>query len=148
MKENLIPDETDWKIINLLRENYNTNSAIAQQLGVSEGMVRQRIKRLREADILTIKALINPDALDVQQLAMIGVSIQETSLLEEKANELSQLPGVLSVSITTGRYDLFLEVLVNSNHGLVDFLTNGLSRVNGISKSETFLMLKNYNRFV
>jgi hypothetical protein len=55
---------------------------------------------------------------------------------------------VLSVSIVSGRCDLMAEVLVDSNKGLVKFLTEQLSPVKGITHSESFLMLKHYRKFL
>ena len=40
------------------------------------------------------------------------------------------------------------EVMVDSNHGLVKFLTESLSKVDGISKTESFIMLKSFSKFV
>ncbi len=142
------PDTTDWKIIDILRKENQTNNKIAKDLGVSEGMIRRRIQRLKDAGILQVRALINPDMLEQQQLAVIGVSVTESRLLETKGQEISNLPCVLSVSLVSGRYDLLVEVLVDSNHGLVQFLTESLSSVEGISKTESFLMLKSYHKFV
>lgn len=142
------PDETDWKIIEILRKDQVPNNSIARELGVSEGMVRQRIKRLKESGILKVRALINPDTLENQELALIAINVSESKLLEEKAKEISSLENVLSVSIASGRYDIIAEVLVSSNHGLVKFLTEELSSISGISKTESFLMLKSFNRFV
>ena len=42
------PDDIDWKIINLLRDSHQNNNAIARQLGISEGTVRQRLKKLKQ----------------------------------------------------------------------------------------------------
>ena len=142
------PDATDWKIIDILRKENQTNNKIAKDLGVSEGMIRRRIQRLKDAGILQIRALINTDMLEQQQLALIGVNVTESRLLETKGREISSLPCVLSVSLVSGRYDLVAEVLVDSNHGLVKFLTESLSDVEGISKTESFLMLKSYRKFV
>ncbi len=142
------PDDIDWKIINTLRDSHQNNNAIARQLGISEGTVRQRLKRLKDADIVKIRALINPEVLENQQLATIAVNVSESSLLEAKAMEISQLPNVLDVSITSGRYDLFVQVLIDSNHGLVRFLTEELSAVKNVTSTESFLMLKSYNKFV
>ncbi|MEW5815899.1 MAG: Lrp/AsnC family transcriptional regulator [Spirochaetota bacterium] len=144
----MCPDEADWKIIEIMRkgrEHYNT---IAKKLNVSEGMVRQRVRRLKEANILIERALINPDVLDNQLVALVAVNISVSRLLEEKAREISELENVLSVSITSGRYDLLVEVLVDSNKGLVHFITEELSRVEGIAKTECFLLLKSYGKYV
>ncbi|MDA3956463.1 Lrp/AsnC family transcriptional regulator [Oceanispirochaeta sp.] len=142
------PDEIDWKIINLLRESYQNNNAIARILGISEGTVRQRLKKLKELEIVKIKALINPEVLENQQLATVAVNVVESSQLESKAKEIAELPNVLDVSITSGRFDLFVQVLVDSNHGLVSFLTRELALVQGVSSTESFLMLKSFNKFV
>jgi Lrp/AsnC family transcriptional regulator for asnA, asnC and gidA len=142
------PDETDWKIIEILREAYVPNNTIAQKLHISEGTVRLRLKKLKDSGIVEIKALINPDALERQLLALVAMGVAESRLLESKAKEVSVLENVLSVSIVSGRYDLIAEVLVDSNKGLVKFLTEQLSTVKGITHSESFLMLKSYGKFV
>jgi Lrp/AsnC family transcriptional regulator for asnA, asnC and gidA len=142
------PDETDWKIIELVRTGVVSNSAIADELGVSEGTVRQRIKRLKESGVLAFRGLIDPDVLTNRQLTLIGANVAESRLLDTKAREISQLPNVLSVSIASGRFDLIVEVLIDSNHGLVDFLMNEISTIDGISKTESFLLLKTYSKYV
>ncbi len=142
------PDETDWKIISILKEGYVPNNTIALELGVSEGTVRARLKKLKEAGILQIRALINPDVLENKQLVLVAMRVAESKLLDRKAEELSHLKNVLSVSIASGRYDLIAEVLLDSNRGLVHFLTEELSTVEGILASESFIMLKNYGKYV
>ena len=84
------PDQTDWKIISILKEGYVPNNTIARKLGISEGTVRARLKRLKEAGILQIRALINPDVLENQQLVIVAIRVAESKLLERKAEELSQ----------------------------------------------------------
>ena len=100
------PDETDWKIISILKEGYVPNNTIALELGVSEGTIRARLKKLKEAGILQIRALINPDVLENKQLVLVAMRVAESKLLDRKAEELSRLKNVLSVSIASGRYDL------------------------------------------
>jgi Lrp/AsnC family transcriptional regulator for asnA, asnC and gidA len=142
------PDETDWKIIDTLKEGWVPNNTIARKLGVSEGTIRTRLKRLKDAEIMTVRALINPDVLANKQLVHVAMNVAESRLLENKAAEIARLSNVLSVSIASGRYDLIAEVLVDSNKGLVLFLTEELSQIQGITRSESFIMLKNYNKFV
>jgi Lrp/AsnC family transcriptional regulator for asnA, asnC and gidA len=142
------PDDTDWKIIEILREGHVPNNAIAAELGVSEGMVRQRIKRLKDNHILTVRALINPEVLENKQLATIAVNVKESRLLDDKAQEISLLDGVLYVNIVSGQFDLLVEVLLDSNRGLVTFLTETLSKVQGISATQSFITLKSFNQFV
>ena len=142
------PDKLDWKIINILSKKNIPNSAIAQKLSVSEGTIRQRLKRLQNNGVLKIRALRDPNTLENQQLAVIAATLMEAKLLDRKAQEISKLRNVISVSIVSGRYDILIEVLVESNRGLVNFLTEKLSAIEGISKTETFLILKSYQKWL
>ncbi len=142
------PDATDWKIIDLLRDGHQPNNTIAKELGCSEGMIRNRLKKLKEAGILQVRALINPEVLENQQIALVAVNVTESRLLDAKAAEIAELDNVLSVSIVSGRYDLMVELLVDSNRGLVQFLTKTLPKVKGLTNTENFLMLKSFRKFV
>ena len=142
------PDQLDWKIINILSKKHIPNSTLAEKLQVSEGTIRQRLKKLQKRGVLKVRALRDPNILENQQLAIVAATLMEAKLLDEKAQEVSELENVLSVSIVSGRYDILIEVLVESNRGLVSFLTEKLSAIKGISKTETFVILKSYEKWV
>jgi len=74
--------------------------------------------------------------------------VAATRQLVQKAEEVAALPDVLSVSIVSGRFDLFIELLLDSHRGLVQFLAEQLSRVDGIQSTESFVTLKTYSKFV
>lgn len=141
-------DPRDRQIIDLLRAGTISNSAIAKHLNVSEGMIRQRIKRLKELGILSLRGLINPDILANRQIVWLGANVNESRRLDEKAAEIAALDDVLSVSLVSGRFDLIIELMLDSNRGLVDFLINKLSHIEGISRTESFVTLKTYSKFV
>jgi Lrp/AsnC family transcriptional regulator for asnA, asnC and gidA len=142
------PDETDWKIISLLSKAHQPNNKIADQLGLSEATVRRRIKSMQSAGILKIKALLNPEILENRQLAVVTVNLEKPKLLKQKAKEIAKLDNVASVSIISGRYDLMIEVIVESNKGLVNFVTESLSTVEEIGRTETFVVMKSYDKFI
>jgi Lrp/AsnC family transcriptional regulator for asnA, asnC and gidA len=52
------------------------------------------------------------------------------------------------VIIASGRYDLIVEVLVDSNKGIIKFLEDELARIKGVGKTETFLILKSFNKWI
>ena len=148
VRKRLDLDDTDQAIVDRLRRENGTNIELARELGVSEGTVRQRLKRLKDSGVLRIAAGIDPDALQDQQVALVAVNVGQASLLESKARQIADLAHVLSVSIVSGRYDLVAEVLVDSNHGLVDFLTGELAGVDHVTATESFLLLKSYGKYV
>ncbi|MFW6250237.1 MAG: Lrp/AsnC family transcriptional regulator, partial [Alkalispirochaetaceae bacterium] len=74
-KRSFRPDERDWQIISLLRGGVISNSAIAKELGVSEGMIRQRIKRMKDQGVLSLRGLINPEILQDRQVVWLGINV-------------------------------------------------------------------------
>ncbi len=141
-------DKTDWSIIELLSEKYLSNNEIARRLEISEGTVRRRIKTLKDEGIMRVKALLDPNVMEERQIAMVTANVTESNLLDKKARELSRLKGVTSVSILSGQFDLLIEVIVHSNRGLMRFLIDELSTVEGLSKTETFVILKSYGKYI
>jgi len=140
------PDQLDWRIIRILsRDGRATNAAVAKKLKVAEGTVRSRIKKLIQAGILKIAGLINPEFLAGHQLVMIAINVRESKMLERTARAVARLPQVKSVAITSGRYDLMAQVIVDSNRGIINFLSNSLAKINGIVRTETFVYLKTFN---
>jgi len=121
---------------------------VAERLGVSEGMIRQRIKRMRDAGVLSLRGLINPDILPDRQIVILGAKVASSKQLAQKAEEVAALPDVLSVFIVSGRFDIMIELLLDSHRGLVQFLTEELSKVEGIQSTESFVTLRNYSKFV
>lgn len=142
------PDKIDQQILDILREEWVPNSTIAKKIGVVEGTVRLRLKKLKDAGILKMRALIDPEILSDKQVAVVAVSVSDPSLLDSKAREIADLENVLSASIVSGRYDILIEVLVESNSGLVCFLTEELAKVKGLTTSESFVFLRSYKKFV
>ncbi|MEN9359226.1 MAG: hypothetical protein RL095_761 [Verrucomicrobiota bacterium] len=139
-------DRLDWQIIEMLSENGRVaNSAIGEKLGVTEGTIRQRIRRLMEVGVLRISGQVNPEFLEGHQLLLVGVNVGESSQLMKVFERLGQLPEVKSVAVLSGRYDLIIQVVVESNHGVIKFLSESLARIEGIRATETFIVLKTHN---
>ena len=61
---------------------------IAEDLGVSEGTIRSRVKKLRDEGILEITGLINPDVLPDKYVVMVGVKLKDMNLVK-KAEDIT-----------------------------------------------------------
>ena len=139
-------NQLDWEIIGELQKNgREPNSTIAKKLNVTEGTIRQRVKKLLEAGVLRVSGQLNPEFLEGHQMILMGINIKESKRLEKTFHDLSALEEVHSVAITSGRYDLFIQVIVSNNLGVVNFLTKSMSKIDGISQTETFVLLKTKN---
>lgn len=142
-------DSTDQKIINCLKDDARINNKkIAHILGISEGTVRNRIKRLLEDGLLKLAGLISPDEDKEKQLVMLGVNLSASKDLQKKAEEISGFQDVKSTMITTGRFDLLVEVWVDVKYGLINFLNESLSKVDGVVSTESFIIMKSYDKWI
>lgn len=143
------PDAVDRRLIDHLnRDGRATNKELAARLRVSEGTVRNRIRKLTADGKLRVAGLINPDDSPDKQLMLLGINIACSRDLSKKAAEIARLEGVQSVSITAGRYDMIAEIWVDAKGGLIDFLGKTLARIEGISSTESFLVMKSTNKWI
>lgn len=76
LENGAITDEIDLQIIKILNQDGRATFAqIAQVLGVSAGMVRQRYHRLVEEGIVQVVAITNPMLMGYTTMAQIGVKV-------------------------------------------------------------------------
>jgi Lrp/AsnC family transcriptional regulator for asnA, asnC and gidA len=135
-------DETDAKILDALRKDGRVAFAqIAEQLGVSPGMIRQRYSRLVDQGILKVVAITNPLGMGYKTMAMIGIRADGSKLMAV-AEKVSKLDEVIYLVIASGRFDIFAEVVCLDHEDLLRFITEKLSTIDGVRDSESFLHLK------
>ena len=141
-------DSTDHKIIQILEKNGRTpNKEIAARVSISEGTVRNRIKKLIDSNFLTVKGLTNPELWIDKQVIFILVQLEITKNWKEIAQKVSELKAVKSVSMITGRFDLIIELFIEP-HDLINFLTQDLASVGNVSSTESLVTIKNFNKWV
>lgn len=134
--------EIDKRIIeHLQQDGRRPFTQIATDLGVSEAAVRSRTNKLIERGILQVVGVTDPLKLGFHQMAMVGVRC-EADRLVEVAEKIGELPEVAYVIITTGRYDLLVEVVCEDNDALLDFLTTQLRAIEGVRDTETYVYLR------
>ena len=135
-------DDVDLKIIEALREDGRIAfSQIAEQLNVSPGMIRMRYNRLVEMGYLKVVAISNPLRMGFKTMAMIGVRVDGDKMLTA-ADEISNFDEVVYLVVTSGRYDILVEVMCRDHKHLLEFLTERLYTVEGVRQSESFVHLK------
>ena len=137
-------DTTDIAIINELKDGRISFNKIAQTLGLAEGTVRTRVKRLRKDGQLDITGLVDPEALPDHSVVMIGICVKDMDLVK-KGKEFSKLRGVISVVVVTGRFDLILTVMLTKDFGILEFYTEEASRIQNVQSVETFVVYKSFN---
>lgn len=134
-------DNIDLTIIQLLEKDGRQNYIdIAKHLGVVEGTVRNRVKRLLREGIIKIRSIPNPSKLGFNVIAIMGLQVQ-MSALRHVAKILKEKPNVQWLSFVTGRYDLMAIIIERSTAELSKFIEEEISAIPSITKTETFINL-------
>lgn len=142
VSQDVIPlDDADRAIIQALKNDARMPySQIATELGVSPGMIRQRVQRMTENGVLQLVAVTNPLKIGYHTMALIGVKV-DGHRLQEIAREISAFEEVIYLTICSAAYNLLVEVTCLDNSHLLTFLTEKLYSVAGVRDTETFIYL-------
>jgi Lrp/AsnC family transcriptional regulator, regulator for asnA, asnC and gidA len=134
-------DELDRRIIALLERNGRaSNARIARDVGVSEGTVRRRLKRLVQDKIINVIALPDPRKLGYESEALIGMQI-DPDKIDQVANKVAELENTRWVAVTTGTYDVFAWATLPNAEELGRFLREKVGTIQGVRRTETFVNL-------
>lgn len=135
-------DALDREIIKLLQEDgRKPYTEMAQRLGVSEGTVRSRVNRMVEEGIIEIVVHANPDRVGLHTQAIIGLSTQ-LGMTEEVAQQLIPFKEARFIAVSSGAYDLIIQVYVENNEKLLEFVHQKLAKIAGIVKADVSIELK------
>jgi len=137
-------DKTDRAVIRCLQYDGRMSfTDIAAELGMSEGAVRRRVKRLIDSKVLQVVGIVEPQFLGWNAAGMIGVSVQ-AGQVDAVAHQIIQFPEVSYLFLASGGFDLFAEVYCKDMGHFVTFLNHKLRQVPGVLRAETFMILKMY----
>ena len=124
----------------LQEDGLSPNARIANKVGVSEETVRRRVKRMLKDDYLRVVAVPNTEKMGFSSQVLIGLQVIPEKM-DTVAEQLSNIPEVRWLSITTGSFDIFAWVILKDSKDLGVFLRDTVFCVEGIQKVETFLNL-------
>ena len=134
-------DEVDRAIIEHLQDDgRRPYREIARSLGVSEGTVRWRVRRMIASETLRIVALADPYALGQHVLAFVLLAV-DPGFVERVIEALLPMPEVTYVSACTGRYDVYLQIVCRDQDHLLELLAERIPSAGGIRSMETFMEL-------
>lgn len=134
-------DEVDAKIIKMLEIDARTSfREIAKKLGISEGTVYNRVKRLQKKGIIKgYSARVDPTKLGMDLGAVIGLRVAGGHLVEVE-REISKSKGVCCVYDVTGDYDAVIIARFKSRADLNKFVKGVLSNPH-VERSVTHVVL-------
>ena len=137
-------DELDRKILSILMENakkpYND---IGKELFVSGGTIHVRMKKMEDMGIIkTTNLSIDHSKLGYDVVAFLGIYLDKSSLYDEVAKALHDIPEVVGAHYTTGLYGIFAKIICLDTNHLKNVLHDKIQKIKGIQRTETFISLE------
>jgi Lrp/AsnC family transcriptional regulator, regulator for asnA, asnC and gidA len=125
----------DW----LSRDARISNGQIAGELGVTEGTVRARIKRMEEEKLIRITAVTNIDRFRDATLAYIWIEVERSGQTRAVAEALSAIPELGFVGVMLGRSDILAITMVRNTEHLAEFIHQRINAIQGVRRTESTL---------
>src|SRR5690349_14521959 len=136
----IVLDEISKRIIEQLQQDGRRSyAAIGKAVGLSEAAVRQRVQRLTDAGVMQIVAVTDPMMLGFHRQTMIGIKCEGD--LERVADHLAGMDEIDYVVITSGSFDLLVEVVCEDDSQLLEILSR-VRMAPTVTSTETFVYLK------
>lgn len=137
-------DELDFQVLSCLQKDGRMSfTEMAELLKVSVGTVRTRVNKLIEDGTVNIIGRINPDKVGFRSYAHIAVFVRPATLKEKVANTIATFKEVSFLAMTSGDYDLEVDVMCRDNDHLVEFV-NKISEIEGVNQTKTTIYFKVY----
>lgn len=139
-------DVLDMKIVKcLIEDGRTTYRSIAEEAGVSEATVKNRIDRLMEEGVIKkFTAVLDYHKLGRAIKSFVGLRVQPAKL-QEIVEEMKNHPDVHVLYRTSGDVDLLLEVIFERMEDLNAFLEKELA-LEGILGTVVTIVIGPYKR--
>lgn len=135
-------DDLDEQLIGLLSQDARvSNRKIAAELGVTEGTVRGRIKRLQQENLIAFTAITGLEMGEQSRLAFISVQA-EVENVRATARQIADLPLINAVMITMGQFNILAMCLFRELDSLVEVASDSILALPGVHHVETSIAVK------
>ncbi|MFT4054404.1 MAG: Lrp/AsnC family transcriptional regulator [Novosphingobium sp.] len=136
-------DKLDQGIVQRLsRDARVSNRAIAADLGVTEGTIRTRIKRLQNEGLIQFTVVTDFRMAGSPNLCMLGIDA-DPAHVPALTKALSDIPEITCVVVLLGRYSLLAMGLFTNIEILNDLIMERIRPLPGVQKVETSISVHN-----
>lgn len=139
-------DQIDLNILQILQGSGRiTNAQLATEVGLSPAPTLERVRKLEAAGyIQSFHAIVDAEKLGLNVVIWIEVKLNYHSKfsIEQFIEEIEATKEILEAYHITGSGDFLLKMYAPSIADYQQFITDKLSRVDGISHIESKVVLK------
>ncbi|MBF9152285.1 Lrp/AsnC family transcriptional regulator [Novosphingobium jiangmenense] len=111
-----------------------SNRELARELGVTEGTIRVRLKRLTDENAIQVVAITNYDHMIDPVVAYLWIELDANYPARPVIDALVAEPQITYVTSLLGRADLMAITWVRDSSQLVEYLHNRIDTIPGIAR--------------
>ncbi|MFC2027564.1 Lrp/AsnC family transcriptional regulator [Chloroflexota bacterium] len=135
-------DQYDLMILKEMENDARQSvSDLAKKLGTSRAYASAKLQKLLNQQLIKIVAFTNPLTLGYNVFALIGIKVSPNEI-DAAADRLSELAVVHTVAKVAGQHDIVVQTNFQTPVDLSTFLMGELSRIPGITSTETMIALE------
>jgi predicted RND superfamily exporter protein len=123
-------DKTDYRVISLLVLGYD-NKKISSTLKVPLSTIQRRTRIILLAGIVTLEYIPNFKMLDIKK-GLLHTYLRDGKL-RKTAEKISEMEGILSVTLHVGNSDVVSEFVYDNSEELVDIIA-AIKEIEGVDK--------------
>jgi hypothetical protein len=123
-------DKTDYRVISLLVLGYD-NKKISSTLKVPLSTIQRRTRIILLAGIVTLEYTPNFKMLDIKK-GLLHTYLRDGKL-RKTAEKISEMEGILSVTLHVGNSDIVSEFVYDNSEELVDIIA-AIKEIEGVDK--------------
>lgn len=136
-------DSLDFSILNLLQQDGRMSfTVMAEKLNVSISTIRTRVTKLLNEKTIQIVGRVNTEKVGFHVYAQIKISVRPAKYIQQVASHLLQLKEASFLAITSGDFDLELDVMCRDNNHLLQLVNEHISIIEGVDHTRTNMYLK------
>jgi Lrp/AsnC family transcriptional regulator, regulator for asnA, asnC and gidA len=134
-------DSVDESIMSLLREDGRlSNREVARRLDVSEGTVRQRLRKLEDANAIRMGVVVDPLKLGLKVGATVLLTV-EPRCVECVLEAFCELPEAAYVATIMGPFNIFVSMIATDLAELRSLINAQIERCGGVERVEVRPMI-------
>ena len=137
-----VMDELDRRILSLIQYNARASFAkIAKRLGVSEGTIHIRVKKLQERGVIKgFYTILSPEKLNKSLTAFIAIKVNPLEY-QDVLSKLIEVPDIYEIHDVTGEFYAILKVRTRDKDSLAKIIDQ-IGAIKGVLSTQTMVVLR------
>ena len=137
-------DEVDFKILGLLADNAQMPyTEVAKSVHVSPGTVHARTRKMIDLGVIKGATLkLDYSKIGWKMTIFLGIYLRESILYKQVINTLQQIPEVVKIHQSSGKYDIFIKMHAMDSMHYRDVYQEAIVTIEGIKGIESFISVE------